>query len=174
MLQLLNEIHSQPDNKTLIFTGTKRMANEISGTLRRQGWKAGAIHGDKKQEEREYVLNRECYVVCLNHVRNDVIFGIASDVEIQNHVMFAVVPFLDCFFNFILISEFRDSHMSILIATDVAARGLGKPISCNLIHCVLDNVSGWFPSFVQHSASIPVYRQNPLEVIPFYWSVRGL
>jgi len=77
LYQLLNEIHSQQDNKTLIFTGTKRMANEISGTLRRQGWSAGAIHGDKKQEEREYVLG-----------------------------------------------QFRDSKMNILIATDVAARGL--------------------------------------------------
>ena len=35
------------------------MANEISGTLRRQGWSAGAIHGDKKQEEREWVLGRK-------------------------------------------------------------------------------------------------------------------
>ncbi|XP_063693300.1 uncharacterized protein LOC134825090 [Bolinopsis microptera] len=77
LYQLLNEIHSQTDNKTLIFTGTKKMANEISGTLRRQGWSAGAIHGDKKQEEREWVLG-----------------------------------------------QFRDSRMNILIATDVAARGL--------------------------------------------------
>lgn len=77
LYQLLNEIHSQQDNKTLIFTGTKKMANEISGTLRRQGWSAGAIHGDKKQEEREWVLG-----------------------------------------------QFRDSRMNILIATDVAARGL--------------------------------------------------
>ena len=59
LYQLLNEIHSQTDNKTLIFTGTKKMANEISGTLRRQGWSAGAIHGDKKQEEREWVLGRK-------------------------------------------------------------------------------------------------------------------
>merc|ERR1712150_443973 len=34
MYQLLNEIHSKRDNKTLIFTATKRLANEISGTLR--------------------------------------------------------------------------------------------------------------------------------------------
>jgi len=77
MTQLLNEIHQQRDNKTLIFTGTKRMANEISGTLRRQGWPSGAIHGDKKQEEREYVLG-----------------------------------------------QFRSGALQILIATDVASRGI--------------------------------------------------
>ena len=63
MYTLLKEIHSQRDNKTLIFTGTKRLAGEISSTLRRQGWGAGAIHGDKKQEEREYVLGRKCCVL---------------------------------------------------------------------------------------------------------------
>eukprot|EP00116_Pleurobrachia_bachei_P003933 sb/3464195/ len=77
MYTLLKEIHSQRENKTLIFTGTKRLAGEISSTLRRQGWGAGAIHGDKKQEEREYVLG-----------------------------------------------QFRDSRMNILIATDVASRGI--------------------------------------------------
>ena len=71
LYQLLNEIHSQADNKTLIFTGTKRQANEISGTLRRQGWSAGAIHGDKKQEEREYVLSRKFLFFMRRTVRVD-------------------------------------------------------------------------------------------------------
>lgn len=46
-------------------------------TMRREGWKVAAIHGDKKQDEREYVLN-----------------------------------------------QFKTSGINVLIATDVAARGI--------------------------------------------------
>ncbi|KAI9789364.1 MAG: ATP-dependent RNA helicase dbp2 [Piccolia ochrophora] len=45
------------DNKILIFTGTKRVADEITRFLRQDGWPALSIHGDKQQNERDWVLN---------------------------------------------------------------------------------------------------------------------
>jgi len=44
--------------KVLIFTATKRMADELTANLRRDGWPALAIHGDKEQGERDWVLQQ--------------------------------------------------------------------------------------------------------------------
>ncbi|KAJ7123356.1 DEAD-domain-containing protein [Mycena filopes] len=63
--------------KVLIFVGTKRVADDITKYLRQDGWPALAIHGDKEQRERDWVLG-----------------------------------------------EFKASRSPILIATDVASRGL--------------------------------------------------
>ncbi|KAF4678194.1 hypothetical protein FOL47_003256 [Perkinsus chesapeaki] len=63
--------------KTLIFTDTKRCADDITRVLRRDGWPALSIHGDKKQSERDWVL-----------------------------------------------AEFKSGRMPIMVATDVASRGL--------------------------------------------------
>jgi len=68
----------QKENKTIIFVETKRKVDELTRTLRRDGWPAMCIHGDKAQQERDWVLN-----------------------------------------------EFRGGKSPILIATDVASRGLG-------------------------------------------------
>jgi ATP-dependent RNA helicase DDX5/DBP2 len=75
--RLLTEIMSYGPTKTIIFTDTKRCADDITRQLRRSGWPTVSIHGDKKQEEREWVLN-----------------------------------------------EFRTGNCPIMIATDVAARGI--------------------------------------------------
>lgn len=64
-------------SKILIFTETKRGADELTREMRQSGWPALAIHGDKKQDERDWVLK-----------------------------------------------EFRAGRNPILVATDVAARGL--------------------------------------------------
>ena len=40
----------------LIFTGTKRVADELTRDMRRDGFPALAIHGDKTQPERDWVL----------------------------------------------------------------------------------------------------------------------
>ncbi|CAD7952773.1 unnamed protein product [Amoebophrya sp. A25] len=64
-------------SKILIFVETKRGADTLTKEMRVAGWPALAIHGDKKQEERDWVLK-----------------------------------------------EFREGRNPILIATDVAARGL--------------------------------------------------
>ncbi|KAI3422404.1 putative ATP-dependent RNA helicase ddx5 [Globodera pallida] len=77
LFELLDHIMRQRDCKTLIFVETKRKADEITRNMRRDGWPALCIHGDKEQKEREWVL-----------------------------------------------SEFKEGKTPILLATDVAARGL--------------------------------------------------
>ncbi|CAD6886969.1 unnamed protein product [Tilletia controversa] len=47
---------SQENAKVLIFTNTKRIADELTKHLRQDGWPALAIHGDKQQQERDWVL----------------------------------------------------------------------------------------------------------------------
>ncbi|KAL6961847.1 RNA helicase [Sarracenia purpurea var. burkii] len=66
----------EPGSKIIIFCSTKKMCDQLSRNLTRQ-FGAAAIHGDKSQGERDYVLN-----------------------------------------------QFRTGRSPILVATDVAARGL--------------------------------------------------
>merc|ERR1719420_699085 len=75
--RLLEEIGCEPQNKILVFTETKRKADELTRLMRRDGYPAMCIHGDKQQRERDWVLN-----------------------------------------------EFKRGSTTILVATDVAARGL--------------------------------------------------
>lgn len=77
--QLLQEIgnEAEPGAKIIIFVETKRKVEAITYNVRRYGWPAVCMHGDKSQQERDYVLR-----------------------------------------------EFRNGKSNILIATDVAARGL--------------------------------------------------
>lgn len=79
LMKLLTEISSENETKTIIFVETKRRVDDITRAVCRNGWKAVSIHGDKTQQERDYVLN-----------------------------------------------SFRNGRQAILVATDVAARGLGK------------------------------------------------
>ncbi|XP_066582487.1 ATP-dependent RNA helicase p62-like isoform X2 [Prorops nasuta] len=76
---LLQEIGNVNDDggKTIIFVETKKKVESITRNIRRYGWPAVCMHGDKSQQERDYVLR-----------------------------------------------EFRNKKGSILVATDVAARGL--------------------------------------------------
>lgn len=77
LLKHLEQI-SNENGKVLIFVATKRVADDITKYLRQDGWPALAIHGDKEQRERDWVL-----------------------------------------------AEFKAGRSPILIATDVASRGLG-------------------------------------------------
>ncbi|KAF8326500.1 RNA helicase, partial [Amanita rubescens] len=77
LIRHLNQISAE-NAKVLIFVSTKRIADEITKYLREDGWPALAIHGDKEQRERDWVLG-----------------------------------------------EFKAGRSPILIATDVASRGLG-------------------------------------------------
>ena len=63
--------------RILVFSETKRMCDQLVRNLRQEGFPALAIHGDKKQQEREWVLN-----------------------------------------------EFRTGKQPLMIATDVASRGI--------------------------------------------------
>ncbi|XP_031838506.1 ATP-dependent RNA helicase p62 isoform X3 [Nomia melanderi] len=76
---LLQEIGNvnEDGGKTIIFVETKKKVESITRNIRRYGWPAVCMHGDKSQQERDYVLR-----------------------------------------------EFRNKKGSILVATDVAARGL--------------------------------------------------
>ncbi|KAG7188356.1 hypothetical protein KM043_008012 [Ampulex compressa] len=74
---LLREICSDRGSKMIIFVETKKKVDDITKAIKREGWSAISIHGDKSQPERDYVL-----------------------------------------------SEFRNGKTMILVATDVAARGL--------------------------------------------------
>jgi len=66
-----------PNDKILVFTGTKRMADDLSRRLGRCGVHCAAIHGDKKQFDRERTLR-----------------------------------------------EFKNGRVNVMIATDVASRGI--------------------------------------------------
>ncbi|XP_034045444.1 probable ATP-dependent RNA helicase DDX5 [Thalassophryne amazonica] len=77
LIRLLEEIMSEKENKTIIFVETKRRCDDLTRRMRKDGWPAMGIHGDKNQQERDWVLN-----------------------------------------------EFKFGKAPILIATDVASRGL--------------------------------------------------
>ncbi|XP_014287496.1 ATP-dependent RNA helicase p62 isoform X2 [Halyomorpha halys] len=74
---LLEEIGNEKLERTIIFVETKKKVEAIANGLKRVGWPAVCIHGDKSQNERDYVLR-----------------------------------------------DFRRGKSLILVATDVAARGL--------------------------------------------------
>jgi superfamily II DNA/RNA helicase len=78
LVKLLEQISAE-SAKVLIFIGTKRVADDLTKYLRQDGWPALAIHGDKQQQERDWVL-----------------------------------------------AEFKSGRSPIMIATDVASRGLGS------------------------------------------------
>lgn len=105
MRQLLYEIGSEKENKTIIFVETKRKVDSITQILQLDGWPALSIHGDKNQQERDHVLYRKNIFFCIKYF-----------LKINYH--FNGIKFL--------FLEFRNGHASILVATDVAARGLGQ------------------------------------------------
>ncbi|KAK9812207.1 hypothetical protein WJX73_004143 [Symbiochloris irregularis] len=75
---LSNMLQAEMDgSRMLIFCSTKRICDDITRKLRMEGWPALSIHGDKSQDERDWVLQ-----------------------------------------------EFRSGKSPIMMATDVAARGL--------------------------------------------------
>jgi len=75
--EMLSKIMLEKENKTIIFVETKRQVNDITRALSREGYPISSIHGDKAQQERDWVLR-----------------------------------------------EFRSGNVPILVATDVASRGL--------------------------------------------------
>lgn len=74
---LLKDIAGDRNNKIIVFVETKKKVDDIVKSIVKEGYSATAIHGDKSQPERDYVLQ-----------------------------------------------EFRTGKCTILVATDVAARGL--------------------------------------------------
>jgi len=50
-------LDNNPKEQMMVFCETKRMADKVTDNLRRAGFSAGAIHGDKSQRARDEVLN---------------------------------------------------------------------------------------------------------------------
>jgi ATP-dependent RNA helicase DDX5/DBP2 len=57
LFQVLDEISQQEEKKTMIFTQTKKGADNLTRRMYAQGYSAVAIHGDKTQSERDSVLH---------------------------------------------------------------------------------------------------------------------
>lgn len=56
LFKLLEEIMREKENKTIIFAETKKRVDDLTRRMRRDGWPAMCIHGDKSQPERDWVL----------------------------------------------------------------------------------------------------------------------
>lgn len=56
---------AESENKTIVFIETKRRVDEITRKMKRDGWPAVCIHGDKTQQERDWVLQGidECMIL---------------------------------------------------------------------------------------------------------------
>lgn len=52
---------AEKENKTIVFIETKRRVDEITRKMKRDGWPAVCIHGDKTQQERDWVLQGKQY-----------------------------------------------------------------------------------------------------------------
>jgi len=76
-LSLLLRILKEEDGRCLVFVRTRRGADRLAGQLEKQGFRAGILHGDRSQSQRNAALAR-----------------------------------------------FQDGTMPILVATDVASRGI--------------------------------------------------
>lgn len=99
LLKILNEVRSYaPDKKTIIFVRTRDKVNRLSKELEQNGFKVLLLHGSKSQQ-----------------IRNEVLKG-------KRKIMRKIVSL--CRLNLFL--EFRDTPDALLVATDVASRGLGK------------------------------------------------
>lgn len=88
---LLHVLQSNNIHQALVFTRTKRGADKIAKELKRNGFKADSIHGDKSQAAREKALNG--FKSKLIHIL--VATDIASrgiDVEKLSHVINFEIP----------------------------------------------------------------------------------
>ena len=83
LIGLLEETLDE-DARLIVFAGSKKRADDLTRALRIDGWPALCLHGDKTQEEREWVL-----------------------------------------------AQFKEGRQPLLVATDVAQRGLDiKDVRC--------------------------------------------
>jgi ATP-dependent RNA helicase DDX5/DBP2 len=94
LIGLLKTLTSDASNKSIIFVETKKKVEDILKIIQREGYQANSIHGDKSQNERDYVLD-----------------------------------------------SFRNGRTNILVATDVAARGLDVEDVKNVINYDYPNTS---------------------------------
>ncbi len=55
---LIHTLQNQPSHKAIIFTRSRKMADRLSILLRERGFFAEAMHSDRSQTAREYILSR--------------------------------------------------------------------------------------------------------------------
>jgi len=55
--ELLRQVSPDKNNKVLVFVETKKKVDEILRMVKRDGYTSVCIHGDKSQQERDYVLS---------------------------------------------------------------------------------------------------------------------
>lgn len=120
MKSLLSDIYDTSENpgKIIIFVETKRRVDNLVRFIRSFGVRCGAIHGDKSQSERDFVLR-----------------------------------------------EFRSGKSNILVATDVAARGLGKfQLEVISIHVVVSGCLAFKVYSTKHTSHnpLPPYTHPPI------------
>lgn len=80
-------------SKIIIFCSTKKMCDQLSRSLSRQ-FGTAAIHGDKSQSERDYVLNQFRTGKCPVLVATDVAARGLDIKDIRWLLGFLVIPFL--------------------------------------------------------------------------------
>lgn len=86
--QLLNEVLNDPAmQQTIVFTSTKRQAEQLSDKLEREGQKVAVLHGDMKQNQRTRTV-----------------------------------------------FQLRQGALKVLVATDVAARGIDIPTISHVVN----------------------------------------
>lgn len=107
LMTLLAEISGEPETKTIIFVETKRRVDDITRAVCRNGWRAAAIHGNKTQQERDYVLSS------FRNGRQSILGKC-----LVSHNFTAFENYDNNFYYFF--------PLNLIVATDVAARGLGK------------------------------------------------
>ncbi|CAH2244502.1 jg17976 [Pararge aegeria aegeria] len=91
---IMHEMSGEGFGKVLVFTNTKRFVDSLTLTLKRNGWPAVGIHGDKSQQQRDVTINK-----------------------------------------------FRSGSTNVLVATDVAARGLDVDGVTHVINYDFPNTS---------------------------------
>ena len=97
LAKVLAAVMRDQNCKVIIFAQTKKRVDDFFYMIKRLGYPVFPIHGDKRQQERDRVL----YGRISRHAKSQ---------SIRASFVFA---------------EFRNRSRVILIATDVAARGLG-------------------------------------------------
>ncbi|CAH2091271.1 unnamed protein product [Euphydryas editha] len=91
---IMHDVSGQGFGKILVFTNTKKFVDTLTLMLKRNGWPAVGIHGDKTQSQRDTIIDK-----------------------------------------------FRSGNANILVATDVAARGLDVDGVTHVINYDFPNTS---------------------------------
>lgn len=92
--EILADIMRARDAKTIIFAETKRKVDYYSKYIREMGFHCLSIHGDKKQQEREWVLQGNLFISILFHLLQKLIYSIKFKSLERNQSQFFVLLML--------------------------------------------------------------------------------